>query len=290
MKINTKQFQKKVYSYYRTNKRPFPWRRTRDPYRVFVSEIMLQQTQADRVADYYTRFIKRFPVVETLARASFKSVLREWQGLGYNRRAKYLHEAAQQIVKNYKNKIPQTVTELESLPGIGPNTAASICAFAYNQPVVFIETNIRSVFIHEFFENTQKRPAFVRDYGGHSRKQKNTENTIHDQDIIPLIEQTLDTKNPREWYNALMDYGTMLKQTNPNPSRHSRHHIVQKPFLGSNREVRGALLKLLTNQGSKTKLEIEKALEFDQSRINTSLEQLVSEGLIKKVKTKFSIA
>ena len=147
MTMTTATFQKIIYDYYRHHRRSFPWRTTRDPYRIFVSEIMLQQTQAPRVVGKYKLFIKTFPNFTRLARASLGEIYTVWQGLGYNRRALQLKKAAEIVVKKFKGKLPRSVEQLDSLPGIGLATAASIAAFAFNQPTVFIETNIRSVFI-----------------------------------------------------------------------------------------------------------------------------------------------
>ena len=123
----------------------------RDRYTILISEVMLQQTQVDRVAPKFEAFIEAFPTVQALAQAEFKTVLGYWSGLGYNRRALWLQQAAKEIVEKYAGKVPQTISELSKLKGIGHNTAAAICAYAFNQPVVFIETNIRAVFIHHFF-------------------------------------------------------------------------------------------------------------------------------------------
>jgi len=228
MKLNQKQikaFQHKIKNFYKKNRRDLPWRRSISSYRTVVSEIMLQQTQVPRVMTKFPEFIKAFPNFKQLAQAPLRDVLKVWQGMGYNRRAKYLKEIAQIMTKKYNGKLPNTFEELQTLPGIGPNTAASITAFAYNKPVIFIETNIRSVYIHEFFPN---------------------KNDVHDKDLMSLIEQTLDTKHPRDWYSALMDYGTKLKLENKNPSRKSKHYTKQSKFEGSDRQIRGQILKLLT--------------------------------------------
>jgi A/G-specific adenine glycosylase len=226
MTYDTTKFKRTIWKYYRSHKREMFWRDHPTPYYVTVSEIMLQQTQVSRVAVKFETFIKKFPDWKSLARASISDVLNEWSGLGYNRRALYLRRIAGTITQNeaWEGDLPRTVTDLSKLPGIGPNTAGSILAFAYNQPVTFIETNIRSVYIHFFF--------------GHSKKK------ISDKSILPLIKKTVDTKNSREWYYALMDYGAYLKSIAPNPSRKSAHHIKQKPFKGSNRELRSKILRL----------------------------------------------
>jgi A/G-specific adenine glycosylase len=145
------------------------------------------------------------------------------------------------------------------LPGIGDATAGAICAFAFNQPVVFIETNIRSVFIHFFFHDT---------------------NNVSDSVIEPLVKDTLHTENPRQWYFALMDYGAWLKKTYTNPSRKSRHHHTQTPFLNSNRQIRGMIMQLLTEKQRVTEDFLLSKLPFEKKRICASIEQLVREKLL----------
>jgi A/G-specific adenine glycosylase len=226
-KRQAEQFQKTIYEYYRHNKRTFPWRNTHDPYLILVSEIMLQQTQTDRVVPRFESFVSTFPTIESLAQAPLKKVLQQWQGLGYNRRGLMLHKAAKETVAHYNSKLPKDKKLLESLPGIGPYTAGAVMAFAFNTPVVMIETNIRTVFIHHFFTN---------------------HGDVHDNELLPLIEQTLDVKNPRKWYSALMDYGNHLKKHHPNPNRKSKHYTKQSKFEGSDRQVRGLILRELTHK------------------------------------------
>ena len=249
----------KIGAFYKAHGRDLPWRRTRDPYKILVSEIMLQQTQVSRVIPKYREFLKQFPNLRALARAQLADVLKVWQGLGYNRRAKYLWLAAQTVEKEYRGKLPADPTLLQKLPGIGANTAGAIMAFAFNKPVVFIETNIRSVFIHEFFKRFPK---------------------IHDRIIKGSIEKTLDVRNPRRWYYALMDYGAMLKTTGQNPSRKSAHHVWQAKFEGSNRQVRGAIIRILVARSAVTAHEFGKLLDFPKQRIKMSLIQLTKESLI----------
>jgi A/G-specific adenine glycosylase len=258
-------FRDTVLSHYRAHGRDLPWRRTSDPYRILVSEVMLQQTQVSRVAEKFGPFVEQFEDFSALAAAPLIEVLSFWKGLGYNRRALYLKETARIVVDRFAGRLPDLPEELAKLPGIGGNTAGAIAAFAFNRPVVFIETNIRSVFIHHFFPDT----ADVRD----SR-------------ILPLVEATLDRENPRVWYWALMDYGTMLKETTANPGRRSAHYARQSPFSGSNREIRGAILKRLIDAGrpgvcgAMTETEIIAALTMDPERIRKVLAQLISEGFI----------
>lgn len=251
-------FQKTVLRYFDKHKRDFPWRRGVTPYKTLVSEIMLQQTQADRVAKYFPRFIKQFPTIQALAQASITRVLRAWQGLGYNRRALFLHRCAQHIIRQHKGAVPSTISELDALPGVGYATACSIVAFAYNKPTVFIETNIRSVYIHHFFKNKKN---------------------ISDATLISLVKQTLYSKNPRLWYSALMDYGTILKKREANPSRQSAHYIKQKPFKGSTRQIRGRIVKeLLKRKNAKDIVRLLKNVGFGEAAIKKSLSTLKKEG------------
>jgi A/G-specific adenine glycosylase len=227
--IQITDFQNKILDFYAANKRELRWRYTDNPYYVLVSEFMLQQTQVSRVIEKFDLFTTHFPTIFDVASASFSAVLFCWQGLGYNRRAKYIHQAAKIIVEKYDGVIPDNIADLQAISGIGPYTASAIVTFAYNKPEVFIETNVRTVFLHEFFQN---------------------EYNVHDLRIRQLIAQTIDQKNPRSWYYALMDYGSHLKKMGKNASRNSAHYTKQSPFLGSRRQLRGKIIALLTQHGS----------------------------------------
>lgn len=253
-------FRSQVYQYYAKHGRALPWRTTTDPYKILVSEIMLQQTQVDRVVEKYPMFISRFPTVGSLAKARLAAVLKAWQGMGYNRRAVYLRLAAKDIFKLYQGKVPSGQKELDSLPGIGAATASSIRAFAFNKPSIFIETNIRSVFIHHFFSGKEN---------------------ISDESLLPFIQQTLDTRNSRHWYSALMDYGAYLKKKHANPSRRSVHHKPQKAFQGSTRQVRGQIIKLLVEKGRVRKEAVYSLFACGRTKIDSLLEALRKEGLIR---------
>ncbi|NYT17474.1 MAG: ArsR family transcriptional regulator [Methanomicrobiales archaeon] len=255
----SEEFRLKITKFYHSHRRDLPWRDTTDPYQILVSEIMLQQTQVERVRDKYARFLSRFPDVESLARATVEEVLGEWQGLGYNRRALALKKAAVEIVERFGGILPDDEKNLRSLPGVGPYTAAAILAFAFNRPVVLIETNIRRVFIHCFF----------RDRTG-----------VSDEEILPLIQQTLDREHPREWYNALMDYGWHLGTTIENPNRRSRHYSRQAPFEGSNRQLRGKILRMLVDGGELETGDLCRNLDLPASAVDTVLSQLETEGFI----------
>ncbi|MFZ2252978.1 MAG: A/G-specific adenine glycosylase [Minisyncoccia bacterium] len=263
-----KRFVEIVWEHYKTHgRRSLPWRQTQNPYRILVSEIMLQQTQVERVLLKYVSFLKRFPTLKKLSEASLGDVLREWQGLGYNRRAKMLHQCAIQITNEYKGKFPKTHIELMKLPGVGHYTAGAIMAFAYNIPIPIIETNIRTVFIHNFFHD---------------------ETNISDQQLFPLMGIVLDEENPREWYYALMDYGSFLKKTLGNPNSRSKHYVVQTPFKNSDRQIRGAILKLLSAKQI-TRSTFHKELSFDIQRIDVQLERLINEKMIIKTGQKYRL-
>jgi len=248
-----------IYRHYEAHRRAMPWRETRNPYHILVSEIMLQQTQVERVAGKYREFLATFPDLETLARAPLPAVLTVWQGLGYNRRALSLKRLAQQVMEDWGGRLPFTEKDLRTLPGIGPATAGALLAFAFEQPVVFIETNIRRVILHFFFPGREG---------------------VTDLEILPLVAETLDRTRVREWYYALMDYGAELKRQGPNPNRRSAHYARQTPFAGSNREVRSLILKTLLIRPVLSVNRLVKAVGKSQRRTERALEQLVVEGFV----------
>lgn len=262
------QFRESVSTWYRHNRRALPWRETADPYAILVSEIMLQQTQVDRVVGRYCAFLAVFPDVAALAAAPLGKVLGAWQGLGYNRRAIALKKCAENVVGRHAGTLPSSVEELQELPGIGHYTARAIAAFAFGLPTVFIETNIRAVFIHHFFGDHQD---------------------VRDSEMLPLVAETLDRDNPRDWYNALMDYGAMLKKTFGNPARRSAHHASQPPFKGSNRQLRGRILKALLATPRLTERALISLLDADAEKIRTNLVQLEREGFIERRRGRFLI-
>jgi A/G-specific adenine glycosylase len=254
-------FRETVYGYYREQGRRLPWRETRDPYAILVSEIMLQQTQVDRVREKYRSFLASFPSVAALAGADLTQVLEAWQGLGYNRRAVALRLCAQAVVERFGGRFPGGIDELQSLPGIGPYTARAVAAFAFGIPSAFIETNIRSVFILHFFPGAE---------------------AVKDSEILPLVELALDREAPREWYYALMDYGSMLKRTRVNPSRQSAHHTRQSPFKGSNREQRSLLLRSILAAPGICEEELVGMLSVELEAARRNLQALEREGFIKR--------
>lgn len=245
-----------------------PWRQTSDPYKILVSELMLQQTQVERVIPKYLAFIECFPNTKILASVSLRDVLVLWQGLGYNRRAKYLHQCAKMVEEQYNGHFPQTESTLLELPGIGPYTASAVCAFAYNQPVTLIETNVRTVFLYHFFAE---------------------KSAVHDKELLPLIKETLDLDHPREWYWALMDYGSYLKKILPNPCRKSKQYTKQSKFTGSLRQVRGEIVRLLSQHEHQSIDELLQKLQSNPEYFQSALQQLLDEKLVLEDSGKLSL-
>lgn len=250
-----------IYEYYRKNRREMPWRFSENPYYIVVSELMLQQTQVPRVMQKFPAFIQRFPTFSALAAAPMADVLTEWQGMGYNRRAKFLKQIAEKVMSAYNGVLPDDPLELVKLPGVGKATAGSIAAFAYNVPTVFIETNIRRVFIHFFFNDAAE---------------------VHDNDLFPLVERALDRDNPREWYYALMDYGTMMMKHMENPNKKSKHYAVQSRFEGSDRQIRGRVLKALVEMGAVNGDTLITMIGDDRERVDGILQRMEKEGMIAR--------
>jgi A/G-specific adenine glycosylase len=259
-RLSPRAFQKKVLAYYKKyGRHELPWRKTRDPYHILVSEVMLQQTQVDRVIPYYERFLNRFPSLSLLAHAPLRDVLAAWSGLGYNRRAGYLHAAAKLVVKNYDGVFPKDEQALLALPGIGPATASGIRTFAYGLPSLYLETNVRSVFLHEFFP---------------SKKQ------VADEAIKECMKKMLPSARYRAWYYALLDYGVMLKKSHVNPNRRSKHYARQKPFKGSRRELRGKIIRLLLQNKSMTLESLARLAQENKAAVGDVLEALQKEKML----------
>ena len=240
--------------------RDMPWRSDTRGYYVLVSEIMLQQTQVDRVIPKFEAFIDRFPDFRSLANASLADVLTLWSGLGYNRRAKYLHDAARMVVDDYEGELPASLDALVKLPGVGKNTAGALLAYVYNQPVLFVETNVRTVYLHHFFTDRTD---------------------VSDATILEKLTATIDVEHPREFYWALMDYGSWLKRSGVRNITASKHYRKQAPLAGSIREVRGHILRVLT-AGQTTVDTLQKVADTHDGRFETAYEQLLKEGLIEQ--------
>jgi A/G-specific adenine glycosylase len=262
-------FIKQVEAHYtKYGRHDLPWRQTTDPYAILVSEVMLQQTQALRVIPKYQAFMAKYPTPEHLAKAPLSAVLQLWIGLGYNRRAKYLHEAAKKLT--IASDYPKTVTAWQALPGVGPYTAAAVCAFAYDDLVTLIETNVRTVFIHHFFADQEQ---------------------ISDQAIMELVEKVLPhVTSPRRWYYALMDYGSALKKEVGNLNTKSKHYTKQSRFVGSDRQVRGSIIRALASC-SMTKRHLSQTMpNVSDEVLARQLGRLISEGLVLKQSQTYTIA
>lgn len=250
--------------------RVLPWRCIDDPYAVLVSEVMLQQTQVARVEKHWTRFLGLFPTIDALAAAGTADVLAQWQGLGYNRRALALKRAAEVCAAERGGKLPDTAEELEALPGIGPATAAGVMAFAYNRPSVYIETNVRTVFLHELFPACDK---------------------VSDRQLAPLVAATCPEDDARAWYYALLDYGAHLKTLVANPSRRSAHYTRQSAFEGSRRQKRAELVRIVLAEPGIGADELAKRLDVferaagrdgvDAATFDSIVGDLVTEGFFR---------
>jgi A/G-specific adenine glycosylase len=254
--------------------RDHPWRNTRDPYAVLLSEVMLQQTQVSRVVPKWEAWLEEFPTLDALAAAPLEPVLRAWQGLGYNRRAIALKRTAEEVAARFGGELPSDEAALRSLPGIGPATASGVRAFAFELPGVYLETNVRAVFLHELFADRDG---------------------VTDRELTPLIAAAVEEAvgqgiSPRTWYYALLDYGAQLKRELPNPSRRSAHHARQSRFDGSRRQKRAWLLRAVMAEPGRTSEGLAadvRAVELKAGReapgksdVLAILEDLATDGFI----------
>ena len=261
-------FQKLILTWHKKNKRDMPWRETRDPYKILVSEIMLQQTQVTRVLPKYKEFLKEFPTLNSLAKTSDKKHLYVWAGLGYWKRALSLKKTAQIIQKEYKGKFPKEPSLLIKLPGVGPYTAGAVACFAFLNKDAFLDTNIRRVYLYFFFP-----------------KQKN----VPDKEVLKIVQKTIWEKNPREWYYALLDYGSIVLK-GKKINRQSKHYTKQSKFEGSFRSFRTKTIRFLLSQpqGKATKKRVESFLthELQKRKSSYSIDDitkaLLKNNLIKK--------
>lgn len=254
-------FRKAVWAYYHTHGRhELPWRKTKDPYCILVSEMMLQQTQVPRVIQKYKEFLKRFPTIQALADAPLSEVLGVWSGLGYNRRGKYLHDTAKLLVS--EGNFNHAVTRLK-LPGVGRYTKSAVRVFAFNEPEVLLETNVRTAIMHHFFRGKRN---------------------VEDASLEKVAAIVAKGQDPRRWHSALFDYGTFLKQSGVRLNSRSAGYTKQSTFEGSLRQVRGAIVRELHKAPSSLK-----TLPFERTKITAALTALVRDGLIKKEKEQWRI-
>ena len=250
-----------IWAYFEAHPRSFPWRSSTDPYRILVSEVMLQQTQTARVLPKYRAWLRALPTVRSLAQAPLPEVLSLWQGLGYNRRAVALRNAAREIVAKHGGRVPLDITELEALPGVGRYTASAVCAFAANQKTVLIETNIRTVVLYFFFAEREG---------------------VHDSEIEPLVARLCPAGRPREWYYAMMDFGVLLKRHRAAPNSMSRHYRKQTPFAGSVRQLRGEIVRSLLERRASSVHALAERIGRPAEEVTVLVERLKHEGLVSR--------
>lgn len=264
--MNSNEFREVVWASGRELYRDMPWRDEPSPYYVLTSELMLQQTQVSRVIPKFEEFVCTFPTLERLSEASLSDVLVIWSGLGYNRRAKFLWQIALEVMLRFNGELPRTQKELVSLPGIGPNTAAAILNYAYETPTAYVETNIRTVYFHHFFEDQVE---------------------VSDKELLVLVEQTMDHEHPRQWFWALMDYGAQLKSTVGGRLDTSKHYKKQSPLAGSQREMRGRIIRTLTTQALTTE-SLKRAVDAD-TRFERAIRDLEREDMVEYVSDRWRL-
>jgi A/G-specific adenine glycosylase len=251
-----KRFQKKVFSFYQKNRRDLPWRNTTDPYRILLSELMLQQTQVNRVIAYYERWIVKWPTIETLAAAPLAEIVQTWMGLGYNTRAVNLKKAAQLISTKFDGDVLQAMKHYKEIPGVGRYTSQAVQIFSTNADLITVDTNIRRIFIHEF----------------------NLASEICDTELWELAEKCLPRGRSRDWHNALMDYGALYLTS---PKTGIKPKTQQSPFEGSNRQMRAKILRSLLKRHMSF-LELEKIVGIEQMRLQSILDKMITQKIIVK--------
>jgi len=263
-------------AWYAPRRDAYPWRGSHDPYAVWVSEVMLQQTQAARVVPAYASFLRRFPTVRALAVAPRRDVVAQWGGLGYNRRAVRLSEAARAIVRDHGGRIPHDKDELLELPGVGPYTAAAVASMGFGEPVAVVDTNVRRVV---------SRVHLGVD--GHE---------VPAKEVWALAEAWLDRDDPVTWNQALMDLGREVCRPEPrcdvcplagvcrfrrDGAAATRGPSRQGPFEGSTRQVRGAIVNALRSHPWLTPARLASETGFPVDRIDAAVATLSVDGLVE---------
>lgn len=262
MIIATKQihdFQSLIFSWWEKNRRDLPWRKTRDPYRILVSEVMLQQTQVLRVLPKYAEFIKAFPTVDDLANASTAKILKVWKGMGYNRRAVYLKRTAEAVVADYQGKFPDSELLLTKLPGVGTYTARAIMVFAFGKNVAMVDTNIRQIFTHFFFNGLPQKEKLIQE----------------------LADKLVPVGKSWAWHQALMDYGAIALPRN----RPEQRRGTPVPFRESNRFYRGRIIDVLRKLPiSENKLLSDLVKQYGKTRDDYKkiIAGLIKDGLVTR--------
>lgn len=256
-------FQSMIFTWWKGNRRDLPWRHSRDPYNIAVSEIMLQQTQVLRVIPKYSEFIEEYPTIYHLANASAASVLRMWKGMGYNRRALYLHTMAKMIVEKYNGKFPTNAKLLAQLPGLGIYTTRAILVFAYKKDIACVDTNIRKIITHFFFDDKPQKDS--------------------------VIQQTADRLVPTgkswEWHQALMDYGSLEMKDVKYQMINSKKKSV--PFRQTNRFYRGRIIDMLREKNYPEMNiigNIHNQYKKQEHEIQSIINGLIQDGLVERKK------
>jgi A/G-specific adenine glycosylase len=255
------QFQKKIFSFYKRNKRDLPWRKTYDPYKILLSELMLQQTQVNRVILYYKKWILKWPAIAALASATRAEVLQAWIGLGYNTRAVNLHKASQKIVAEFDNDVLEAIKHYKEIPGVGKYTSQAVQIFSTNADLVTVDTNIRRIFIKEF----------------------HLPEKVSDKELWKLAEQCLPKGKSREWHNALMDYGALFltaKKTG------IKSKTQQSQFEGSDRQLRARIIRILL-QNDESLVNLSRTLNVDISWLQRILKKLINEEIVSKKNNRY---
>ena len=262
-------FQDRILAFYTDHKRHFAWRETSDPYRILLSEVMLQQTQTSRVEPKYEEFLSLWPDFSSLSTVSNEMLLSHWKGLGYNRRALNLKKAAR-MTECWNWTIPNDAKLIIQMPGVGESTTAALLSFCYNEKSIYLETNIRRVLLTCFYDH---------------------QSNIHDKELKALLHRlSLLTDDMKNWYYALMDYGVLLKNLFPNANVRSAHYTKQTKFENSNRQIRGQLIHLLTDTGAKDLDTVYRLLpHFEEERIYACLLQLSAEGFVQECESVYKI-
>jgi A/G-specific adenine glycosylase len=263
-------FLQTILGFYEGHGRQFIWRETSDPYRILLSEVMLQQTQTSRVIPKYELFLSLWPTLKDLAGVALDELLYHWKGLGYNRRALNLRRSAI-ASREWDWNLPTKQTELLSLPGVGKATAAAIGAFSYRERTIYLETNIRRVLLHCFYPDQEG---------------------VKDKELELLLGRLVQlVEDPKAWYYALMDFGVLLKHLLPNANTRSAHYTKQAKFENSNRQIRGQLIHLLSDTGAKEQQQVTTLLShFEEERVLYCLGQLEKEGFVEETEGTYRIA
>jgi A/G-specific adenine glycosylase len=268
----------RLLAWYRHRRTAYPWRGDRDPYRVLVSEVMLQQTQAQRVVPAFNAFLERFPSVRALAAAPRAEVVRAWGNLGYNRRAVALSEAARAIVQDHGGRIPDDPAVLRVLPGIGPYTASAIAALAYGRPTPALDVNVRRVVARARLgsDPEESRPA----------------------DVARAAREWLDGTDPADWHQAVMDLGRVVCRPVPRcpacpleaacavrirprhvPTRH-RPRRAGEPFVGSRRHLRGRVVALLRERHPRSLGALAASTDSSVDRVAEVVRAMTAERIV----------